>query len=106
MCFSYSPTFPESIIGNIADAPSERGREGRTDGQAERGRRPREDPDAHVPPLLEAVAPANYRDSLLPGVQVAELEHAAADADSPARMSPLRSHVEAAAGDADDLSEV
>ena len=71
-----------------------------------RRRRQGEDPDAHLPALLEAVAPANDRGPTVPGVQVPGLEHAAPDAHPAARLPPLRARVEAAAGDAFDLPEV
>jgi hypothetical protein len=89
-----------------ADASSARARTGVRDGRDGPERRQGQDPDAHLPPLLEAVGSKIGRSPSLPDVQVARVEHAAPDADPAARLPPLRSRVEAATGDADDLSEV
>ena len=80
--------------------------EGRTGWSRDPERRQSENPDAHLPPLLEAVAPADDRGPTLPSVQVAGLEHAAPDAHPAARLPPLWARVEAAPRRAVDVSEV
>ena len=89
-----------------ADAQSSRGRNGRPDARGDAERRHSADPNAHLPPLLEALAPADNRDTTLPSVQVAGLEQAAPDAHPAAQLPPLRTRLEATACDADDVPSV
>jgi len=76
------------------------------DAEEDHERRQGENPDARLPPMLEAVEATDARSPALPGLQVARLEHAAPDAHPEARLPALRARVEAAPRDADHVSEV
>ncbi len=71
------PPLRNSTIGNAARRVT-LGEQDDAEEGSERGQG--ENPDAPLPALLEAVAPSNDGSPSVPGLQVAELEHATRDA--------------------------